>query len=72
MLLTKLSKLCLHWHSLWHFNLSSSSSFCLDCVPRKVRPLDWATILLSLKEVAVCGGHKVLMEVDDTSALIDV
>ncbi len=34
-----------------------------------VRPIDKASICLSLEEVAVHAGHKVLMKVDDNSAL---
>jgi hypothetical protein len=35
-----------------------------------VRPVDYAPICLPLGEVVVHASHKVLMEVDDNSALI--
>jgi len=35
-----------------------------------VRPIDFASIHLYFEEVAVRTGRKVLMEVDDNSALI--
>ncbi len=35
-----------------------------------VRPIDFTSIHLSLEEVAVRTGRKVVMEVDDNSALI--
>ncbi len=35
-----------------------------------VRPLEYSPIHLSLEEVTVHAGHKVLMEVDDNTLLI--
>ncbi len=34
-------------------------------LPRIVRPIEQAPYCLSLEEVALCAGHKVLMEADD-------
>jgi hypothetical protein len=35
-----------------------------------VRSVDYTLILLSIEEVAMCAGHKVLVEIDDNCALI--
>jgi len=40
--------------------------------PRMVRPIGYIPIHLPMEEVAMHAGHKVLMEVDDNSALIVV
>jgi hypothetical protein len=37
---------------------------------RIIRPIEYAPICLSIKEVAVCAGRKVSMEVDDNILLI--
>ncbi len=38
--------------------------------PGMVSPIDWASVCLSLEEVAVHAGHEVFTEVDNNSALI--
>ncbi len=44
--------------------------FVWTSFPRIIRPIEYAPIRLSMKEVAVCAGRKVSMEVDDNILLI--
>jgi len=47
--------------------------FCLIMqlsFPEMVKPIDYAPIGLSMEEVAVCPGRKVLVEVNNESVLI--
>jgi hypothetical protein len=51
--------------SFFFFSLLGQLSF-----PGMARRLDYAPICLSLEEVTVRAGHKVVVEADDNSALI--